>query len=80
MEFRRADTSLFRTLVERVRCERVLKGKGVQEGWAFFKEVLKAQEQAVPVCRKKNWQGRRPAWLNRELLLGLGKKRRVHHL
>ena len=64
---------LLRTLVERVPWETVLKGKGVQEGWTFFKEeVLKAQEQAVPVCHKTNWWGRRPAWLNRELLLGLG--------
>ncbi|KAF1522501.1 putative RNA-directed DNA polymerase from transposon X-element, partial [Eudyptula albosignata] len=53
----------------------------VQEGWTFFKkEVLKAQEQAVPVCRKKNGWGRRPAWLNRELLQGLRKKRRVYRL
>ncbi|KAK1207000.1 LIN1 transcriptase, partial [Pygoscelis papua] len=53
----------------------------VQEGWTIFKkEVLKAQEQAVPVRRKKNGQGRRPAWLNGELLLGLRKKRRVYRL
>ncbi|KAF1556515.1 hypothetical protein FQV20_0001978, partial [Eudyptula albosignata] len=53
----------------------------VQEGWTFFKkEVLKTQEQAVPVCRKKNGWGRRPAWLNGELLLELRKKRRVYHL
>ncbi|KAF1548265.1 RNA-directed DNA polymerase from mobile element jockey, partial [Eudyptula albosignata] len=53
----------------------------VQEGWTIFKkEVLKAQEQAVPVCRKKNGWGRRPAWLNRELLQGLRKKRRVYRL
>ncbi|KAF1517439.1 hypothetical protein FQV19_0016785, partial [Eudyptula minor] len=53
----------------------------VQEGWTIFKkEVLKAQEQAVPVCRKKNGRGRRPAWLNRELLQGLRKKRRVYRL
>ncbi|KAF1497439.1 Anaphase-promoting complex subunit 4, partial [Megadyptes antipodes antipodes] len=59
----------------------VLKGKGIQEGWTIFKkEVLKAQEQAVPVCRKKNGWGRRPAWLNGELLLGLRKKRRVYRL
>jgi len=32
MDFRRADFGLFRTLVERVLWERVLKGKGVQEG------------------------------------------------
>ncbi|KAF1435562.1 hypothetical protein FQV21_0002216, partial [Spheniscus demersus] len=53
----------------------------VQEGWTFFKkEVLKAQEQSVPVCRKKNGWGRRPAWLNGELLLGFRKKRRVYCL
>jgi len=62
-------------LVERVPWERVLQGKGVQEGWTFFKEEgLKAQEGAVPMCRKMNQQGRRPAWLNREFLLGHRKK------
>ncbi|KAF1451556.1 putative RNA-directed DNA polymerase from transposon X-element, partial [Spheniscus demersus] len=79
--FRRVDFGLFRLLVERVPWETVLKGKGVQEGWTIFKkEVLKAQEQAVPMCRKKNGRGSRPAWLNGELLLGLRKKRRVYHL
>jgi len=81
MDFRRADFGLFRMLFERVPWERVLKGKGVQTGCTFFtEEVLKAQEQAVPMCRKTNWRGRRPAWLKRELLLGLRKKRRVYHL
>jgi len=49
-------------LVERVPWERVLKGKGVQKGWTFFKEeVFKAQEQAVPMCRKTNgWEDDRP--------------------
>jgi len=32
------------------------------------------------MCRKKNQRGRRQAWLNREFLLGLSKKRRVYHL
>ncbi|GAB0205541.1 hypothetical protein GRJ2_003019700 [Grus japonensis] len=59
MDFRRADFGLLRTLVERVPWEKVPKGKGIQEGWAFFKkEVLKAQEQAVPMCSKMNLQGR----------------------
>ncbi|KAK4816398.1 hypothetical protein QYF61_016715 [Mycteria americana] len=79
-DFLRADFALFRPLVDRVPWETVLKGKQIQEGWAFFKkEVLKAQEQAVPMCCKMNWRGRRLAWLNRELLLGLRKKRRVYH-
>ena len=58
-DFWRADFGLLRTLVKRVPWETVLKGKGVQEGWAFFKkEVLNAREQAVPTCCKKNRQGR----------------------
>jgi len=80
-DFRRADSGLFRMLVERVPWERLLTGKVVQEGWTIFKEeVFKAQEQAVPVCHKTNRRGRQPAWLNKELLLEFMKKRRVYHL
>ncbi|KAK4811169.1 hypothetical protein QYF61_019800 [Mycteria americana] len=81
LDFRRADFGLFRRLVDRVPWEAALMGKGVQEGWTFFKEeVLKAQEQAVPRCRKMSQQGRRLAWLTRELWLELRKKRRVYDL
>ncbi|KAK4807071.1 hypothetical protein QYF61_018412 [Mycteria americana] len=81
LDFRRADFGLFRRLVERVPWEAALMGKGVQEGWTFFKEeVLKAQEQAVPRCRKTSRRGRRPAWLTRELWLELRRKRRVYDL
>ncbi|KAK4806238.1 LOW QUALITY PROTEIN: hypothetical protein QYF61_013382 [Mycteria americana] len=81
LDFRRADFGLFRRLVERVPWEAALMGKGVQEGWTFFKEeVLKAQEWAVPRCRKTSRRGRRPAWLTRELWLELRKKRRVYDL
>lgn len=51
LDFWRADFSLFKRLVWRVSWETALKNKGVQEGWTYFKkEVLKAQEQTVPVC------------------------------
>jgi len=63
-DFWRADFGLFRMLVERVPWERVLKGKGIQAGWTYFKaQVLKAQEDAVPMCCKTNQQGKRLAWL-----------------
>ncbi|KAK4820506.1 hypothetical protein QYF61_000085 [Mycteria americana] len=53
LDFGRADSDLFRRLVDRVPWEAVLKGKGAQEGWTFFKkEILKAQEQAIPMCQK----------------------------
>ncbi|GAB0206524.1 hypothetical protein GRJ2_003118000 [Grus japonensis] len=81
LDFWRADLGLFRGLVDRVPWEAVLKGKGVQEGWTFFrKEILKAQEQAVPTCRMTSQQGRRLAWLKRELWLELRKKRRIYGL
>ncbi|KAK4810604.1 LOW QUALITY PROTEIN: hypothetical protein QYF61_007341 [Mycteria americana] len=81
LDFRRADFGLFRRLVERVPWEAALMGKGVQEGWTFFKkEVLKAQDRAVPICRKTSRWERRPARLNRELWLELRKKRRVYDL
>jgi len=81
MDFRREDFGLFRMLLEKVPWETFLKGKWVQEGWTFFKVVvLKAQEQTVPTCHKTNGRGRQLAWLNRELLLGLRKKRRVYDL
>ena len=81
LDFQRMDFGLFRRLVDRVPWEAALIGKGVQEGWTFFKEeVLKVQDQAVPRCRKTSRRGRRPAWLTRELWLELRKKRRVYDL
>ena len=52
----------------------------MQDGWLLFKrEVLKAQEQAVPLSRKMSWR-RRPAWMNRELFLRLQEKKRIYLL
>ncbi|KAK4825779.1 hypothetical protein QYF61_002342 [Mycteria americana] len=51
LDFQRADFGPFRRLVDKVPWEAVLKGKGVQEGWTFFKnKILKAQEQVIPMC------------------------------
>ena len=66
---------MFRRLVGRVPGDSVLESKGVQDGWSLFKkEVLKAQEQAVPLsCKMSPWG--RLAWMNRELFLRLQKKK-----
>ena len=47
------DIELFRRQVGGVPWDLVLESKGVQDSWSLFKkEVLKAQEQAVPLnCR-----------------------------
>ena len=78
LDSQRADLELFRTLVGRVPREAVLKGRGVQESWALLKkEIFKAQEQSAFMCPKTSQCGRRLAWLNRELLLELRKKKKV---
>ena len=46
----------------------------------FKKEVLKVQEQAVPLSCKMSQRGRRPAWMNRELFLRLQEKKRIYLL
>lgn len=73
-------TGLFSRLVARVPLGAVLKNKGVQEETLFKKEVLKMQEQALPLYQKMSHQGGRSAWLNRKLWLDLRKKRRGRKL
>jgi len=66
--FWRVDFELFRALVGRVPWESVLKDKEIHEGWMLLKkEVLKVQ--AVPLCCMMSQTGRKPVWLNRELLM-----------
>ena len=46
LDFRRANSDLFKRLIDKIPWEAALKDMGVQEGWTYFKrEVLKAQEQ-----------------------------------
>lgn len=34
-----------------------------------MKKILKVQEEVVPLCQKISQQGRRLAWLNKELVI-----------
>lgn len=75
LDFWRANFELFRTMVRRVPWDSVMKGRGFQEGWSLLKkEVLKAPEQAVPLCHIMSQRERRPVWMNREIFLRLQKK------
>lgn len=77
----REDFGLFGRLIERVPWKAVLKGKEIQEGWAFFKkEVLNVQEQGLPMCQKTSWWGRRLDWLNKGFWLEPRIKNRVYKL
>ncbi|RMC21758.1 hypothetical protein DUI87_02627 [Hirundo rustica rustica] len=78
LDFQRADFGLFKRLIQRVPWETVLENKGVQERWVCFKtEILRAQEQTVPVCRKMSRRGKRPVWMSNEVLKELRNKKDV---
>ncbi|CAM5102191.1 unnamed protein product [Natator depressus] len=56
-----------------------MKGKGVQESWLYFKEsLLRLQGQTIPMSRKNSKHGRRPAWLNGEILADLKHKKEAY--
>jgi len=76
LNFRKANFQLFKELVSRTLWEMVLRDRGAEQGWQIFKEAFhKAQELSVPRCKKSGKEGKRLAWLSRDLLVKLkGKK------
>ncbi|GAB0179901.1 hypothetical protein GRJ2_000455400 [Grus japonensis] len=72
LDFWRANFKLFRELFRRVPWESAFEGLGVHKCWSIVKNhLLEAQEQAILLCCKSSNQGRRPAWLNREIFVEL---------
>jgi len=79
LDLRRANFGLFKELLGGIPWVRALEGRGVQECWSLFKRhFLDAQEWCMPLRKKSSKGGRRPAWLNKELLVEIRWKRKVH--
>uniref|UniRef100_A0A674ICA9 Reverse transcriptase domain-containing protein n=4 Tax=Terrapene triunguis TaxID=2587831 RepID=A0A674ICA9_9SAUR len=76
MDFRKADFGKLRELIGKVPWESRLRGKTTEESWQFFKgTLLRAQKQAIPLVRKDRKCGKRPPWLNHEILHDLKNKK-----
>jgi len=72
LDLKKANFGLFKELLGGIPWARALEGTGVQEWWSLFKcHFLYAQEQCIPLRKKSSKGGRRPAWLNKELLAEL---------
>ncbi|CAM4599489.1 unnamed protein product [Lepidochelys kempii] len=79
LDFRKADFDSLREWMARIPWGTNLKGKGVQESWLYFKEsLLRLQGQTIPMSRKNSKYGRRPAWLNGEILADLKHKKEAY--
>ncbi|CAM4664489.1 unnamed protein product [Lepidochelys kempii] len=79
LDLRKADFDSLRERMGRIPWGTNMKGIGVQESWLYFKEsLLRLQGQTIPMSRKNSKYGRRPAWLNHEILADLKHKKEAH--
>ncbi|CAM5155513.1 unnamed protein product [Natator depressus] len=79
LDFRKADFDSLRERMGRIPWGTIMKGKGVQESWLYFKEsLLRLQGQTIPMSRKNSKHGKRPAWLNGEILADLKHKKEAY--
>ncbi|GAB0207584.1 hypothetical protein GRJ2_003224100 [Grus japonensis] len=69
LDFRRADSGLFRDLLGRIPWDKALEGRGAQDSWLIFRgHLLQAQERCIPTKRKSSKNTKRPPWMNKEVL------------
>ncbi|GAB0204618.1 mitochondrial enolase superfamily member 1 [Grus japonensis] len=81
LDFRRTNFGLFKDLLGRIPWVRALEGRGVQESWSIFKHhFLQAQDWCIPKNRKSSKGGRRLAWMSKELLEKLKRKKEVYRI
>ncbi|KGL93213.1 hypothetical protein N301_01878, partial [Charadrius vociferus] len=79
LDFGRADFGLLKNLLGMVPWDEALEGRGAQESWLVFKDhLLQAQERCIPTKRKAGRKARRPAWMNKELLDMLKRKKEAY--
>ncbi|KFQ15609.1 hypothetical protein N330_03315, partial [Leptosomus discolor] len=72
LNFRKAKFQLFEELVNKTPWETAFRDKGVEQRWQIFKNAFhRAQELSIPRCKKSGKEGKRPAWLSRDLLVKL---------
>jgi len=69
LDFRRANFGYFKDLAGGISWVRALEGRGIQKNWSLFKRhFLHAQDRCIPMSKKSSKEGRRPAWMSKELL------------
>jgi len=79
LNFRKANFQLFKEFVSRTLWEMVLRDRGEEQSWQIFKDTFhRAQELSVLRCKRSSKEGKRLAWLSRDMLVKLKDKRELH--
>jgi len=79
LDFRKTNFQLFKELVNKTSWETSLGDKGEEPSWQIFKNALHGvQELSIPRFKKSGKEGKRPAWLSRDLLVKLKGKSKPH--
>ena len=69
LDFKRENFNLFNDLLGGILWIRSLEGKGTHESWLTFKHhFFQAQGQCNARSKKSGKSGRRPTWMNKELI------------
>ena len=77
--FRKANLQLFKQLIGMTPWERVLRERGAEQSWQIFKDGFhRSQELLIPRCKKSEKEGKRPAWLSRDMVVKLKGKEEMH--
>lgn len=75
LNLRRANFQLFNGLLDETHWETLLRDKGTDQSWQYFKDAcLRAQELSILQNKQSGRQGRKPAWLCKDLLVRLKEK------
>ena len=78
LNFMKAKFQLIKELVSRTPWEMVLRDRS-EQSWQIFKDAFqRGQELSVSRCKKSGKEGKRLAWLSRDLLVELKGKRELH--
>ena len=79
LDFKTPNFALVKDLLGGIPWARGLEGRGVQECWSLSKHhFLHAQGWCIPLRKKSIKGGRRPTWMNKELLLEVRWKRKIY--
>ncbi|KAK4811192.1 hypothetical protein QYF61_019823 [Mycteria americana] len=68
LNLRKVNFQLFKGLVDGTPWEIALRDNEEEQSWQLKDIFLRAQELSIPMCKKSGKEGRRPAWLSKDLL------------
>jgi len=79
LNVRKASFQLCKEIGSRSPWKTTLRDKEAEQSWQIFKDGFhRSQELLIPRCKKSEKEGKRPAWLSRDMVVKLKGKEEMH--